>query len=333
MKAELILLIACICTSVLGACGLSPSCVKVSATSSLDCQSGKFVVDLTNTQNVPKYSFFLTTNSSNASYNYGEDPVDGSVYKFQLAQISELAGTRKTSTLPLSTLDWSLGPIEIVDLSGNCTNTETQFNITCTGGYWDSFTLVNHLSTKSDTTTLKFDIILTNYLWQDASSDHLAISFTYSSAEAVATYKNSTYYALGSSYISINPVAHAYVNLSNPSVRQTVSVAFDSSGKTEILYSRFNGSLIHDPTIGVIPKASTPTPTPTVTRRPTPSPQKEDDGDGGILGLAWWVWLIIGVGVIGVIIAIIIGVIIYAIRYRRRTGYVKVRVGEEARAW
>jgi hypothetical protein len=286
-------------------CNTTSVCTSPGNSNNWECQTGNFVVQVNGNQQVPKYSFFLSGNGTD-DYTYGSSSVDGEVYKIQFSQLNELADGQKTSTFSLSSLSWQFTTPKVVDTSPDkdCTSTETQFEITSQNdpkANFESITFVNHLADSNNTSSLKFDVIITNYQWQDASSDSLELLFTYTggSANDNATYTNSTTYSVGTSYISINPVAYGYVDLTDPSVNQTVSVTFDADGKFGFIYSKFNGSLVHDPTIGI--------------------DTDSDDGDDN-----WWIWVIVGVAGAVFVIAVIVAVVALLVIRQRRSSYKSV---------
>jgi hypothetical protein len=294
MQRAIILLATLLIGTILAqaTCGVEPSCTT-SGKANFECQSGDFVVQVTGNQNVPKYSFYLNSDAAD-------------VYKLQFSQMNELSAGQKTYSLSLSSLDWTFTTPAVVDTSSNCSSVETQFTMFTEDSKapFDSLKLINHLAQSSNTSSIKFDVVIVNYQWQDESSDSLELSFTYStdnsddakdadvdssvsiatstsavsavssvssvSSVSVATsassdsndsedsddsdtveYASSTSYTLRTSFVVINPVAYGYVDINNPDVNQTVSVITSNSDKLGFIYSRFEGSLVHDPTIGI----------------------------------------------------------------------------------
>ena len=273
---------------------IEPVACTESGQANFECQTGDFVVSVTGNQNVPKYSFYLASNytydyeynyysyDENEEYNYEyngdssksiesvkdeeNNSTYGGEYKLQFSQFFETDNDGKKSshsTISLSSLSWEFTqPIVILHDDDDCTQ-ETTFNITNTNpqdGYWSKLVFVNHLYMVDNSSSLKFDVVIEDYEWQDSNSAYLVLSLMYNGGEN-ATVENSTLASTGNSYLYINPTAYSYPNSSNPSINETVQATFTDSGKVEISYSRFTGSLVHDPTFGInLPTPIAPAP-------------------------------------------------------------------------
>ena len=251
---------------------VEPVACTTSGQKNFNCQAGEFVVSVTGNQNVPKYSFYMNSEYS-YDYDYGtteyayddteDDEVYGGEYKIQFQQIFETdsSGHQVThSKVSLPSLSWEMTmPVALLHDDDECTQ-ETTFNITNTDGpNWTKLVFVNHLYLAGNTSSLKFDVVVEDYEWVGDDTSNLVLSVDYSSNGAGnASISNSTTATVGDSYLYISPQAYGYPNSSDPLNNQTVAASYTNSGKIEISYTHFTGSLVHDPTFGI--KLPVPTP-------------------------------------------------------------------------
>jgi len=170
-------------------------------------------VQVTGNENVPKYTYSLASNPND-------------VYSVKFDRLYETTANKAvTGNIALASLKYVFTqPMD----NGN----ETTFNITSsTTAQFSSLRIVNHLNNRQNTSSLKFDIFVDNYVWvsNDAAAQ-LVISFAFTGGNR--------------GYFTIAPTAKA--------TSGTVAVNLvDNGGQKYITYDHFTGSLEHDPTLGI----------------------------------------------------------------------------------
>jgi len=178
--------------------------------------AGNFVVSVTGNENVPKYNYWLQS-----------APLDTYSVKFDLLYETTGNGNARAGTVGLASLSYVFSnPVD----NGN----ETTFNITSGPANQNQFTslrIVNHLGKQSNTTSLKFDIFVDNYVWQsNTAGAKLVISFAFTGGSH--------------GFFTSHPTATATSGI----IAVTLS---DQGGEKYLTYDHFTGSLEHDPTFGI----------------------------------------------------------------------------------
>lgn len=222
----------------------------------IDWHNDYFGISITGNGNVPKYSFWLQSNTSN-------------VYSVFFHQFFEATGAdlkkngQSSISLPSLTWEWT----DIHD-DGNGT---LNFNITAKDGghgnakQFSSLSLVNwiHANTtheKDDVTIqplLKFDVIIDDYIWvsEDVTAK-VVLLFDLTSNHGDSSNSNSAdnKIVVDGAYFGINGTA---LSFNNPDETTKIGVTLlAGSGKEEkgiwLVYDHWTGShLVHDPTIGI----------------------------------------------------------------------------------
>lgn len=248
---------------------ITPYCSSQIATNdNYLCQSGTFVFQVVQSYGLPLFSFFTTTSLN--GYNYNGTPVSGSVYLLQFTELVELSDGKATHRVSLTDLDWIYGEPSVEDVSsnGNCRDLETRFTLSCeNSSAFESLSFVNHLDmSDDDVSSIKFDVILRGYQWQDSRSDSLQLTFDYSSWGGYnATRVNATTYTLEDSYVQITRTA-------SNNVRVSLADSSEDDPTVGFIYERFQGDLVHDPIIGIDKSKTLPIP---------PDLISEEEGSGG----------------------------------------------------
>jgi hypothetical protein len=214
-----------------------------------------FGLRVTGNGNVPKYDFWLQSNTS-VVYSvffhqfYEATLVDGALKKYGPSNIA----------LPSLTWEWST-PVE--------DDTGFHFNITARdaghGGstQFSALTFANHFRANASQTVdnstvltalLKFDVLIDDYTWVSTDADaKIVLLFDFSSPGLHASHEGDKV-TVGDAYLNAATTANAWnTDPSNP-VTVPVSVQYANGGAESgvwVIYDHFSAShFAHDPTFG-----------------------------------------------------------------------------------
>ena len=228
------------------------------------CQSPSFSVSVKNARSAPAYTFSATSNYNPDNYDptsyAGDNEPLPEVYTLKFVELLEVSAAKNIEArVRLDTLPWIFTQPEVIVHNDKSCSQETTFNLTSANAtLWSRLTLVNHVPL-SALAKAKFDVVIEDYVWQSPNTTHLVFTFSLNSTlGGLAKLDNATRVTLGYSYFSIVPTATAYVNGSASAAVSAKLVKLDTA--LELAYSRFNGSLVHDPQIGI----NLPSPVPPV---------------------------------------------------------------------
>jgi len=219
-----------------------------------ECESGDLTIWETGNMNVPKYSFWSTKNSSNQ-------------YKFQLGRLYEATPTSDGqlkmvggSNIAFASLDWifSVPTVVQTNSTNNDCDEETRFNITNDGddkkARWDSLVIVNHIRNE-DAFGIKFDVVLTNYVWSQGSSDNTSVLVLEIQLNGEGNdqlqYVNNTI-RLGDLFFNSTDSAQSTIP-GQAATDVAVTLSLDGGNTVQIVYAHFpaGSSLVHDPLVGL----------------------------------------------------------------------------------
>ena len=229
----------------------TPPLPIISSTNCLDntCSIGDFEVNVVDSE-IPTYNFGVT--SSTYQYN---------VQFLSLAEavVTETGDLSISSVIHSSEVAWTVS----TPVAGYTANNvpETVFNIStgALGNRWTSITLINHLILNQNISHLKFDVIVENYQWVDTSNTNkLLLSFGFQGYGSIGA--SHSMVTVGDAYFDISTTANAYYSLADKSGVQIVNVGmnYDSTSNIQVVYSHFQGSLVHDPSVGVMTENDSP---------------------------------------------------------------------------
>jgi hypothetical protein len=236
---------------------LSALLLGFSEAANIDWSNDYFGISVTGNGNVPKYSFWLQSNTSN-------------VYSVFFHQFFEATGAdlkkNGPSNIALPSLTWEW--TEIHDDGSGTLN----FNITAKDGghgpnkQFSSLALVNWIhanetKNKDNTTTirplLKFDVIIDDYTWvsTDATAKVvLLFDLTSHGGDSSNSKAENNKIVVDGAYFGINGTA---LSFNNPDETTEIGVTLlTGTGKEEkgiwMVYDHWTGAhLVHDPTMGI----------------------------------------------------------------------------------
>lgn len=245
---------------------LQSLCSKISD-SEYKCQSGDFVVSISDTNNNTKYEFFV---DNNYSYSYGEPQIGeyGGLYSLTLNTIFEIDtnGNEIPDTkIDASNLFWNISsPIVIQQDDSDC-SAETLISISSTDeSKWKELSFINHfpMKTENNDNNAQFEIFIENYTWQSSSSKYLVFSYLVDDLESTSqlNFNNETYSSISNAYFSIFADA---VIIEGGAYYESVSAQIIRDNELQIAYSRFphSSSLFHNIEYGIhLPPPTPPNP-------------------------------------------------------------------------
>jgi len=275
---------------------------SLAAATQLSFKNSQYTVDLTGNGNVPKYTFYLNSNSSN-KWNVQFQQL----FEAQLADNSyKKIGP---SNVALPSLNWEIS---------ESTSDKEKITFTMKGtpknkGSFQSISFVNHLNltnmsnqTKpTDLPALKFDVLISDYKWTSNTNDTvliLAFKFQQGGSSDMEINKNGDTVTLNGAYFFINTTALALVHSPASSTPLDVKMVLpsaseegsdSSSGMIWLVYDHFTGSLEHDPELGF------------------------GEGPDADTGLPGWAIALIVIIIIAVVVAIALGVFLYLRKKKR----------------
>jgi hypothetical protein len=260
-------------------------------------KNSQYTVQLSGNGKVPKFSFYLNANASDA-------------WNVQFQQLFEAQISGKSykkigpSNVALPSLNWNIS---------ESTSDKEKISFTMKGtpkkkGTFESISFVNHLNlsdtnndTKpSDLPALKFDVLINDYKWTNNTNETvlvLAFSFQGSGGDLDVN-KDGDTVTLDGAYFYINTTAISYTKTSSSMWSSTLNAKMvipsssesgsdSSSGMIWLVYDKFSGSLMHDPELGF---------------------GQGPDPDDGLPG---WAVALIVIIIIAVVVAVALGVFLY----------------------
>ncbi|MCY3413072.1 MAG: hypothetical protein INQ03_15650 [Candidatus Heimdallarchaeota archaeon] len=199
-------------------------------------------------------------------YEPGNDTV---TYKFALDQVFEIIDNNNNteydygndtivpqSQLSLSSLEWEFSEVDVVTNDLNETQS-MHFNVTALGDKADggngNFTGLDfyiqfrmHIDV-SNTTRVKFDVVINEYAFKDLDA-MLVIAFKLTTTQNEHVVRANNTFQFGQGYF--DSVDFANDSFGESKVGMSNSFA-DGQNRIYLAYEQFNGTLIHDPILGL----------------------------------------------------------------------------------